>query len=138
MGLSLRYPDHVSPSATADFSKSPSVNGSQQAESQGYASHVMSDQLTVRSYRYSQAYKVHTLAFDGLSEIDKSDWDTFAAAILADSFEIQDSTGGCGLFVDWTVVKIDPAGQIRTWRPQSGQRWAFTLVLREIESGTSS
>lgn len=133
MSFQLAYPSHTSPSSTLTFSKSPIVVGSAQQESEGYAAHVMSGQRTVRSYRYSAAYKIYTFAFAGLTPTDKSNFETFRDAALARAFEVLDSNGSCGTVLNWTKVKFDPAGTIRTWQPQPGSTYGVTIILREVD-----
>lgn len=111
-------------SATNSFlpSRNPSFDGAHEQTDEG----ILQDQSSgAQEYRYEEGVNIRTItrSYRNMADSEKTSYEAFRAAVGGDVFKFTDYGGA--------AHTVSFASFVRAFTPQRGNRWDFTIEMRE-------
>lgn len=122
----LHYPDETTPTVSWTPSAEPEVNGTKQTNRRNVLQDVMADGFTVHSTKTGSSFREYEERFLALTGTDKANFETFADAVLGETFKLLDpNTAGAYVSVKFALGALD-----EEWTPLGNAKWSVTLRFR--------
>lgn len=124
--FSLKYPTESSPTATWAPSLDPIMESGFE-DDDNMIVHTMADGKTTYNYRRGSSVRSRVYTFTGLTNADRTSFETFQAAALGETFKVIDEVST----PSYVTVRFAPDGFARAWRQMPKSKWGLVLKLRE-------